>query len=106
LLRPAHTLPQRRLEVDRPAVFAEQVAEGLVGEILEVPRGVLGKQIENVPGLQTELNALAGHHIQADRQWSGFFLSFKCRTLATRGECPCFCAQSIASRWVLWVERT
>jgi hypothetical protein len=23
--------------------------------------------------LWSELNALAGHHIQADRQWSGFF---------------------------------
>jgi hypothetical protein len=33
----------------------------------------------------------------ADRQWSGFFLSFRCRTRATRGEWACFFAQSIAS---------
>jgi hypothetical protein len=32
----AHTLPQRSLEVDRPAVLAQRIGEGFVGEILEV----------------------------------------------------------------------
>jgi hypothetical protein len=33
----------------------------LVGEILEVSHAVFGKQIEGVPCLLIELNALAGH---------------------------------------------
>jgi hypothetical protein len=33
----ADTLPQRRLEVDRPAVLLEQIGEGLVSELLEIP---------------------------------------------------------------------
>ena len=36
---------------------------------------------------------------------SGFFLSFKCRTRATRGAWPCFLAQSMASCLVLKVAR-
>ncbi len=65
-------------------MLTEQIGERLIGELLEVPHAVLGEQVEGVPHLIIELNALAGHH--AARQWSGFFLSFKCRTRATRGE--------------------
>jgi hypothetical protein len=42
----------------------------------------------------------------AARQWSGFFLSFRCRTRATRGWCLCVFAHSIASRCVLNVAST
>jgi hypothetical protein len=42
----------------------------------------------------------------AARQWSGFFLSFKCRTRATSGACPFFLDQSIASCCVLKVAIT
>jgi hypothetical protein len=35
--------------------------------------------------------------LTAARQWSGIFLSLRCRTRATRGEWPFFLAQSIAS---------
>jgi hypothetical protein len=31
-----NTLPQSRLEVDRPAVLAEKIGEGFVGQLLEV----------------------------------------------------------------------
>jgi hypothetical protein len=37
LLDLAYTLPQRRLEVDRPAVLLEQIGQGLVGQSLEIP---------------------------------------------------------------------
>jgi hypothetical protein len=54
-------LPQRRLEVDRPAVLAEEIGEGFVSEFLEVPHAVFGKQVEGVPGFLVELDTLAGH---------------------------------------------
>jgi hypothetical protein len=44
---PRH-LPQGRLQVDRAAVLAEQIGEGLVGELLEVPHAVPGEQVESV----------------------------------------------------------
>jgi hypothetical protein len=42
----ANTLPQRRLEVDWPAVLVQQIGEGFIGEILEVSHAVLGEQVE------------------------------------------------------------
>ena len=60
LLDLADTLPQRRLEVDWAAVFAQQIGEGLISELLEVPHAVPGEQVESVPGFLIELNALAG----------------------------------------------
>jgi hypothetical protein len=40
-----HTLPQGGLEVDRPAVLAEQVGERLVGEFLEILHAIPREQI-------------------------------------------------------------
>jgi len=48
-------------EVDRPAVLAEEISECLVSELLKVPHAVPGEQVEGVPCLLIELNALAGH---------------------------------------------
>jgi hypothetical protein len=39
----------------------QQIREGFVGEFLEVPHAVSREQIEGVPRLLIELNALAGH---------------------------------------------
>jgi hypothetical protein len=48
-------------EVDRPAVLAEEISECLVSELLKVPHAVPGEQVEGIPCLLIELNALAGH---------------------------------------------
>jgi hypothetical protein len=58
----ADTLPQGGLKVDRAAVLFQQIGEGLVCDLLEVPHAVPGEQIEGIPGLLIELNALAGHY--------------------------------------------
>jgi hypothetical protein len=57
LLDLVDTLPQR-LEVDRPAMFLEQVGESFVGQY---PACCLREQVESIPGFLIELNALAGH---------------------------------------------
>jgi len=48
-----------RLEVDRPAVL-QQIGEGFAARSWKIPHAVLGEQVEGVPGLLIELNALAG----------------------------------------------
>jgi hypothetical protein len=60
LLDLAGTLTQCCPEVDWPAVLAEEIREGLVGEFLEVPHAIPGEQVEGVPGLLIELNAGQG----------------------------------------------
>ena len=41
-----HVLEAGRLEVDRPAVLLQQIGEGLVGQLLEVPHACLfGKSL-------------------------------------------------------------
>jgi hypothetical protein len=55
----ADTLQQGPLEVYRPTVLLQEIGEGLVGEFLEIPHAVSGEQVEGVPGLLIELNALA-----------------------------------------------
>jgi hypothetical protein len=42
-------------------VLPEEIGEGLVGELLEILHAIFGKQVEGVPSLVVELNALAGH---------------------------------------------
>jgi hypothetical protein len=55
----SRSLPQLGLEVDRLAVLSAD-RRRLRGEILEIPHALLGEQVEGVPGLLIELNALAG----------------------------------------------
>jgi hypothetical protein len=58
----ADTLPQCGLQVDRPAVLVEEIGEGLVGRPAPGnPAAVPRQQVESVPCLLIELNALAGH---------------------------------------------
>src|SRR6516164_409864 len=47
------------LEVDRAAMLAQQVAEGLVGELLEALHAVTRQEVERVPRFQIEFDALA-----------------------------------------------
>jgi hypothetical protein len=42
-------------------VFAQKIADGFVGEFLEVSHAVSAEHVESVPGLLIELRALAGH---------------------------------------------
>jgi hypothetical protein len=41
-------------------MLLEEVAEGLIGQLLEVLHAVLGELIEGMPSCIIELNALAG----------------------------------------------
>src|ERR1700722_9745969 len=59
---------QRGLEVGRAAVLRQQVAERLVGDLLEVLHPVMGQKVECVPGLVVELDALAGHDDTPNRR--------------------------------------
>ena len=54
-----HVSEAGRLEVDRPAVL-QQIGEGFAARSWKIPHAVLGEQVEGVPGLLIELNALAG----------------------------------------------
>jgi hypothetical protein len=58
---------------DRAAVFFQQIGEGLVGRLLEIPHAVPGEQIEGIPGPLIELNAFAGQ--------GGILLGDDCATL-------------------------
>jgi hypothetical protein len=42
-------------------MFLQQVAEGFVGQLLEVHHAVTRKQVEGVPRLVIELDSLASH---------------------------------------------
>jgi hypothetical protein len=46
-------------------MLAEEIGEGLVGELLGVLHSVFGEHVESVPGLVIKLNALP-------RAWSCF----------------------------------
>src|SRR5262249_4281466 len=54
-------LAQCRLEIGRAAVLAQEIAEGFVGEPLEVHPTVVRNQVERVPRRVVELHALARH---------------------------------------------
>src|SRR5262245_4449546 len=57
--RRAHALLERGLQISRPVVFAQQVAEGLVGELLQRLHGVAPEQVQGLPGLLVEFHELA-----------------------------------------------
>src|SRR5579883_613541 len=61
----AGALPQRRLEIDRPVVLAQEIAERLVGELLKIHHAVARQKVERRPGLLVELHPLAGHACSA-----------------------------------------
>jgi hypothetical protein len=42
-------------------MLPQQVAEGFIGQLLEVHHTVAGKQVKPVPRLIIELDSLAGH---------------------------------------------
>src|SRR6516162_9346188 len=74
--RRTHALLERGLQIGRPVVFAQQVAKGLVGELLQRLHRVAPKQIQGLPGLRVEFHELApgiGRPLGHDDllRWSG-----------------------------------
>src|SRR5215468_3452085 len=57
--RRTRALLERGLQIGRPVVFAQQVAKGLVGELLQRLHRVASKQIQGLPGLLVEFHELA-----------------------------------------------
>src|SRR5215510_6542151 len=57
--RRTHALLERGLQISRPVVFAQQVAKGLVGELLQGLHRIAPKQIQGLPGLLVEFHELA-----------------------------------------------
>src|SRR5262245_36222475 len=57
--RRTHALLERSLQISRPVVFAQQVAKGLVSELLQRLHRVAPKQIQGLPGLLVEFHELA-----------------------------------------------
>src|SRR6516165_1563826 len=57
--RRSHALLERDLQIGRPVVFAQQVAKGLVGELLQRLNRIAPEQIQRLPGLLVELHQLA-----------------------------------------------
>jgi len=57
----ACALAQRRFQIRRPAVLAQQVGERLVGELLKRRHAVARQDVERGPGLVVELHPLARH---------------------------------------------
>ena len=55
------TLAQRRLQTDRPSVFAQQVSKRFIRQFLELHHAVAGKQIKGLPRLVIELHAFSWH---------------------------------------------
>src|SRR5262249_58989050 len=52
-------LLERGLQISGPVVFAQQVAKGLVGELLERLHRITPEQIQRLPGLRVEFHQLA-----------------------------------------------
>src|ERR1700722_11256766 len=61
--RHAGAAAQRVLEVDRPAVFFQKIAERLVSQFGKILHLVAAEEIDLPPGLVVELHALAGHQL-------------------------------------------
>src|SRR5262249_26102915 len=57
--RRSHALRERSLQIGRPVVFPQQVAKGLVGELLERLHRIAPEQIQRLPGLLIEFHQLA-----------------------------------------------
>ena len=55
----AHAFSESITQSNRPPVLLEEVAECLVGQILQPSRGSEGKLVQGVPGLGIEFNAAA-----------------------------------------------
>src|SRR5262249_39422804 len=57
--RRTHALLERGLQISRPVVFAQQVAKGLVGELLQGLHRIPPKQTQALPGPLVESPGLA-----------------------------------------------
>src|SRR5262249_3923875 len=57
--RGTRALAQRRLQIGRAPMFVQQVAKGLVGELLEGFHRLVPEQVERLPGLGIEFHELA-----------------------------------------------
>src|SRR5262249_9461796 len=57
--RRSGALLERGLQIGRPVVFAEQVAKGLVGKLLQRLHRVAPEQVQGLPGLLIEFHELA-----------------------------------------------
>ena len=85
--QPARAFAQSLFKRGRPLIFAEQVGEGFLGQVLHVPAGILGEQFERQPDFGREFDQLAfdgirvgaGEHapsisdsrsLQAERRWA------------------------------------
>jgi hypothetical protein len=60
-------LAQRRFQIGRPAVLAQQVGKRLVGELLKRRNAVARQDIERGPGFVVELHPLARHAARSFR---------------------------------------
>src|ERR1700734_111952 len=60
-VRDPGALAQCGAQVDRPAVFFQDIGEGFIGQFLKRHHAVARQQIERRPALLVQLHALAGH---------------------------------------------
>jgi hypothetical protein len=60
--------------IRRSSMLLQQVAEGFIGELLEVHHSVTGKQVEGVPRLIIELDSLA-RHLSAPFAFANFYFA-------------------------------
>jgi len=75
----ACALAQSVLQIDRPVVFLEEIADRLVAPLLKCFHLTPREQVERLPSLFIELHALAGHDqavlLSSGRCRRGFGLS-------------------------------
>ncbi len=75
ILAAAHTLAQRRLEVGRPSMLAQEVTKGLLGERLETDAPIAGQESDCLPGPLVELDCFPGMCPQLEHfpaKWNHF----------------------------------
>src|ERR1700728_1704611 len=70
--RGAGAAAQGFLQTRRPAMLFQQIAERLVGELLEVFHLIAAEQIERAPGLVVELDAFARHQSMSRKSGNRF----------------------------------
>src|SRR5262245_26899948 len=57
--QPARAFPQSLFQRGRTVIFGKEIGEGLVGEALDRPPGILGEEVERKPDFRRELDQLA-----------------------------------------------
>ena len=57
----SEALTQGGFQIGRPVILAQKVAEGFLGQLLEVYHAVTGKQIDGLPRFIVKLDPFSGH---------------------------------------------